>query len=109
DAVLRTLGTRAIPVFDANVAALKPALTALSGLADLVGRDLVALDEQTTGLRIRQGGTDVTAALTHRLLYSVGSFETYLVYWGESSPTPLDVELTVREAPTPKVRDPLTG
>ena len=43
--------------------------------------DLVTLDERTADVRILQGTSNVTSTVTHRLVYSISGFETYLVYW----------------------------
>ena len=109
DAELRSLGSRTLPVFTGDAAALKAALTAAASLTDLFASDLVTLDEKTADLRILQSTSNVTSTITHRLLYSLSGFETYLVYWGSLGGTPLDVEITVANATTPMVRDPVTG
>ncbi len=109
EAELRSLGTRTVTVFTGDAAALKAALTAAARLTDLIAGDLVTLDEKTTDLQILQGTSNVTSIVEHRLLYSLTGFETYLVYWGSPGGTPLDVEITLANATTPMVRDPVTG
>ena len=74
-----------------------------------MGRSLVTLDERASGVRLRRGGVDVTADLPHSLLYSVTAFETYFVYWSGATAAPLDLDIAVRDAPTPKVKDLMTG
>ena len=76
-------------------AALGAALAAAARLTDLIAGDLVTLDERTTDLRILQGTSNVTAAVAHRLVYSLNAFETFLVYWGPPDGAPLEVEIAV--------------
>src|SRR5204863_9929112 len=54
---------------------------------------------------------DVTASFPHRLLYTVGTFSTYFVYWGgpESGTETLQVELRESAGKPPLIRDPLKG
>ena len=42
-------------------------------------------------------------------MYSLTGFETFLVYWSAPDGAPLEIEITVANATTPMVRDPLTG
>ena len=110
DAVLRSLGTSVqVTAFAGDAAALAAALAAAARLTDLIAGDLVTLDERTTDLRILQGASNVTSIVTHRLVYSLTGLETFLVCWGAPNGAPLDVEITVANATTPMVRDPLTG
>jgi hypothetical protein len=110
DAVLRSLGTSIqITAFTGEIAALSATLTAAGHLTDLIAGDLVALDERTANLRILQGTSNVTATVTHRLVYSLSGFETFLVYWSAPNGALLDVEITVANVTTPMVRDPVTG
>ncbi|HEV3141170.1 MAG TPA: sigma-E factor regulatory protein RseB domain-containing protein, partial [Vicinamibacterales bacterium] len=96
-------------VFAGDTAALRAALTAAARLTDLLAGDLVSLDEKTPDLRIRRGTSVVTSSIRHHLLYSLSAFGTYLVYWSATGGQPLEVEITVANAPTPMVRDAVTG
>ena len=110
DAVLRSLGTNVhVTAFSGDVPSLRAGLTAASRLPELIAGDLVVLDEKTSDLRIMQGPSNVTPTVVHRLLYSLTSFETFLVYWGLPGGAPIDVEITIANATTPMVRDPMTG
>ena len=110
DAVLRSLGTSIqVTAFTGDAAALGAAFAAAARLSDLIAGDLVTLDERTTGLRILQGASDITSTVTHRLVYSLTGIETFLVYWGAPNGAPFDLEITVANATTPMVRDPITG
>jgi len=110
DAVLRWLGTSIqVTAFAGDPAAVRATLAAAARLADLTAGDLVTLDEQTAGLRILQGASNVTSTVAHRLVYSLASFDTFLVYWAAPNAAPVDVEITVPNVTTPMVRDPRTG
>ena len=110
DAVLRSLGTSIqVTASPATPRLSERRSAAAARLTDLVAGDLVTLDERTTDLRILQGTSNVTSTVTHRLVYSLTGFETFLVYWGAPNGAPLDLEITVANATTPMVRDPLTG
>jgi hypothetical protein len=105
DSALDLVGTRTIGVFSGSPATLKAAFAAAGDITDLVGGDLVPLDEKTAGLRILRNGVEVTSSIRHRLLYSVSGFNTYLVCWSGEA---VDVEIAVSNAPTPMVRYPVT-
>jgi hypothetical protein len=110
DAVLRSLGTSIqVTAFAGDAAALGATLAAAGRLTDLIAGDLVTLDERTANLRIMQGTSNVTSAVTHRLVYSLTGFETFLVYWSAPNGAPLEVEITVANVTTPMVRDPMDG
>jgi hypothetical protein len=110
DAQIRALGTRIqVIVYTADSVTLKAAFGAAARLTDLIAGDLVTLDEQPAGLRITQAGSDVTAAVPHRLLYSLTRFDTFLVYWGVPNGSSIDVDISVANAVAPMVRDPITG
>ena len=107
EAALRSLaeGTH-VTAFDGEAAAIRSALSGSTATMELLSRDLVTLDDRASGVRLRRDGADVTADVRHQLLYSTSAAETYFLYWSAS---PVEFEATVRNAPTPKVRDPLTG
>ena len=110
DAVLRTVGTNVRATAFAGAApSLTAALAAAARMPDLVAGDLVVLDEKTSDLRLLRGAANVTPVVPHRLLYSLTGFDTFFVYWPAQDDAPLDVEITVANAKTPMVRDPITG
>ena len=110
NAVLRSIGTRIqVAAFAAEMPPLKAALAAAARLTDLIAGDLVTVDERAADLQLVRGTSNVTSAVTHRLLYSLTGFDTFLVYWGSPNGEPLDLEITVANAMTPMVRDPITG
>ena len=110
DAALRSLGAGTqVTAFDGDPAIVRSTLAGATSVTELIARDLVTLDERASSMKITRGGVDVTATVPHYLLYSTSASETYLVYWGSAGATPLDLEIAVRDAPTPTVRDPLTG
>src|SRR5262249_36099080 len=80
----------------------------VSRLTDLIATDLVPLEDRANDLRLTQGAADVTSSVPHNLLYSLSSFGTYVVY-GPAPSAPLTLEITVANATTPIVRDPLRG
>ncbi len=110
DSVLQALGTPIVTAFAGDAAASRARAgrrrppdgshRGRSGRASTSGR---------ASLHLLRGTTDVTSAVPHRLVYSLTSFETFLVYWGPPNGTPLDVEITVANVTTPMVRDPITG
>ncbi|HTK28630.1 MAG TPA: sigma-E factor regulatory protein RseB domain-containing protein [Vicinamibacterales bacterium] len=108
DAALRAPGTPVgVVAFAGPLAAVRAAFSSVAGVGDLIAGDLVALDEKQPGLAIHAGAA--RADVPHRLLYNVSGFETFLVYWSERGGPPIDVDLTVANAATPMVRDPVTG
>jgi hypothetical protein len=110
DAQIRALGTPVqVIVYAADSLPLKAAFGAAGRLTDLIAGDIVTLDERAADLRIAQAGLDVTAAVPHRLLYSLTRFDTFLVYWGVPSGSSIDVEISVANATSPTVRDAITG
>jgi hypothetical protein len=110
DAVIRWLGTSIqVTAFAGDAAAVRATLAAAARLTDLITADLVTLDERTADVRILQGTSNVTSTVTHRLVYSISGFETFLVYWDAPNGAPLDIEITVPHVTTPMVRDPRTG
>jgi hypothetical protein len=110
DAVLQWLGTSVqVIAFAGDPAAVGATLSAAARVTDLITGDLVVLDEATADLRLLQGPSTVTAAVPHRLVYNLASFETFLVYWSAPHEGPLDLEITVPNVTTPMVRDPRTG
>ena len=95
--------------YSGNAASLGAMLTVAARGADLFAGKLVTIDERTAGLRLTRGGADVTASTPHRLLFSTGTFATFLFYDSGQDSTPIDVVVSVNDASTPQVRDLLTG
>jgi hypothetical protein len=107
---VRWLGTGIqVTVFTGDAPAIAAILTSAARVTDLIAGDLVTLDEHTAELRILQGTSNVTSRVAHRLVYSLNSFDTFLVYWTAPNGVASDVEIIVPNATTPMVRDPRTG
>jgi hypothetical protein len=116
---LRTVGTKVgVVAYAAGAETLRAALTAAARIADVLGGDVVTLDESprvaTRGesvltLQFLSGGADISTRVPHRLLYSPGASSTYLVYWADAASPSVDLEITTDAMTTPAVRDPLTG
>jgi len=110
DAVLRSIGTNVhVTAFTGTAASFAAAFVAAGRLVDLITADLVTLDERTSGLRIMQGSSDITRDVAHRLLYGVTNLGTFLIYAAPPNRGPLELEITVANATSPMVRDPVTG
>ncbi|HEX7486302.1 MAG TPA: sigma-E factor regulatory protein RseB domain-containing protein [Vicinamibacterales bacterium] len=87
---------------DAIVAALKSAMT----VKDVVGGEVVTLDEEAAALKLSVNGQDVTATLPHHLLYNMTTSATYLLYWAPRTPrASMNVSLHLATVGTPVVRD----
>ncbi len=69
-------------VFSGSAEAVETAQLAARDLKDLLGANLIALDPASSSLTLRQGGTDVSARVPHRLLYNPSNGATYFVWWG---------------------------
>ena len=83
EAQMRSLATAVrVTSYTGDAASIRSALAVAARGADLHGGALVTLDERATGLRLSRGGTDVTATLPHRLLFSTSSFATFMIYGG---------------------------
>ena len=109
---LRLLGTRAVAHAYATAApAFTPALGVATALKDLLTAEVVPLDEKGSNLKLARAGQDVTTSFPHRLLYNVGTFSTYFVYWGsaDAGDETLQVELRESAGKAPLIRDPLKG
>lgn len=107
---LRLLGTTAVAhAYATTTAALAPALGVASALKDLLTAEVVPLDEKGSSLKLVRAGQDVTPSFPHRLLYNVGTFATYFVYWGgpDAGTETLQVELREAGGKPPLIRDPL--
>jgi hypothetical protein len=109
---LRLLGTKAVAhAYADDRRRLAPALNVATALKDLLTAEVVPLDEKGSSLKLARAGQDVTATFPHRLLYNVGTFSTYFVYWGsaEAGDETLQIELRESAGKPPLIRDPLKG
>ena len=88
-----------------------PALDVATALKDLLTAEVVPLDEKGSSLKLARAGQDVTTSFPHRLLYNVGTFSTYFVYWGgaDANGETLQIELRESAGKPPLIRDPLKG
>ena len=84
-------------------------LRALAPMASLLTSEISRLDAAATQLRLTIGERDVTPTLRFRMLFDERTFATYLVYWGDATPEPLQVSATLSMGGTPVVRDLLKG
>jgi hypothetical protein len=110
ETVLRVLGTKIqVTAYAGDEAVLKAALEAAGRVTDMLGDDLVTLDESSAALRILEGGADRTSRTDRRLLYSLTTFDTFLLYWGTSAADTIDIDITLTTSGTVRVRDPITG
>ena len=109
---LRLLGTKAVAhSYATTAAAFAPALDVATAIKDLLSAEVVPLDEKGSSLKLARAGQDVTASFPHRLLYNVGTFSTYFVYWGaaDANGETLQIELRESAGKPPLIRDPLKG
>src|SRR5205814_5224912 len=110
DAIVEALGTRIqITAVDGDLETLSTAIAAAAPLGDLLAGDLVPIDERAADLRITRGTSDQTAAIRHRLLYSLTAFDTFFIYWGVADGSTIDLDVSVANAAAPMVRDAVTG
>lgn len=94
----------------ANVETWAAVLRAAVTIKDVLGGDVVTLDDAASGLKITQQGKDVTATLPHRLLYNSTTFATYLIVWNPDDPAgTIDVTVRLPAAATPAIRDGAAG
>ncbi len=103
DSELETLGTDVTLHSWHSSDRLAPALRALAPLATLMGDEVSVLDAAAANLKLTKDGRDVTSSVRHRLLFDGRTFGTYLAYWGDSSPEPLELSLTLPMEGTPAV------
>ena len=109
DSELDSLGTDVVLHAWAPSEALTPALRALAPLAALMADDVSLLDPASSNLTLSAGGRDVTASVRHRLLFDGRTFATFLVYWGDASPDPLQLSLTLPVEGAPAVHRLVDG
>ena len=110
---LRLLGTqgRRPRLRGERRASWRRALPVAAALKDVLTAEIVPLDEKGSSLKLVRAGQDVTASFPHRLLYNVGTFSTYFVYWGgpDAGTETLQIELRESAGKPPLIRDPLKG
>jgi hypothetical protein len=104
DAELTTLGTPVVAHAWLPSGTLQSALRALAPIASLMTGDVTPLNPAAVSLSLTHAGRNVTSTLRHRLLFEERRFATYLVYWSDSSPDPLDVSLSLPVEGVPAVR-----
>ena len=96
--------------FAASPRALARALRTAASLEDLLGDEIVTLDETAASLRLTLDGRDVTDLVPHRLLYNITRFSTVLVYWAtDGVGGTLQVELIDQTGRTPAVINAIAG
>ena len=103
DSELQTLGTDVVLHAWSPSDALAPALRSLAPLATLMAGDVSGLDGAVARLTLARGNRDVTGSVRHRLLFDDRTFATYLAYWGDPSPEPLQLSLTLPVEGAPAV------
>jgi hypothetical protein len=103
DSELETLGTDVTLHAWLSSDRLAPALRALAPLATLMNDGASVLDPAAANLTLSRSGRDVTSAVRHRLLFDDRTFATYLAYWGDPSPDPLQLSLTLPVEGAPAV------
>jgi hypothetical protein len=101
DSQLETVGTDVAIVAWRSSGLIRAALRRLAPIAPLLAGDITAIDGAAAGLVLSVAGRDVTGSTRHRLLFDNRTFATFLVYWGDASPTPLDVTLNLPVEGTP--------
>jgi hypothetical protein len=86
---------------------LVPALEAAAALKDLLGANLLVIDDATVSLKIENAGRDVTATRPHRVLYSAADGGMYVAYrGGAGSSEELTFSLEDPRGRRPVIRDP---
>ena len=103
DSQLETLGTAVVLQAWLPSEALEPAIRALAPLATLMTGEVSALDPGAATLRLTVEGRDATASVKHRLLFDGRTFATFLAYWSDASPDPLQAALTLPVEGVPAV------
>lgn len=94
----------------AGVDVVAAVLRSVVPLKDILGGEVVTLDEHASSLTLTMGGQDVTAMLPHRLLYNNTTFATYLAYWApDRAGQRIEVTLHLASAGTPVVRDAVSA
>jgi hypothetical protein len=103
DSELETIGTAVVLHAWRPSQGLAAAIRALAPLAPLMRGEVNALDSAAANLVLSAGERDVTRTIRHRLLFDGRTFSTYLVYWSDPAPEPLQLSLTLPVEGTPTV------
>lgn len=94
----------------ADVGVVAAVLRSAVPLKDILGGEVVTLDELASSLALTMGGQNVNATLPHRLLYNNTTFATYLAYWApDRVGQRIEVTLRLASAGTPVVRDAVSA
>lgn len=102
---LEVLGTRVSAVtWAASPEAVREVLFAVGALRGLFGPQIVALDDEAVGVKIRRGGREVTDAVPHRVLFDAASATRYLMVLERDAP--LELELSEPTGVRPVIVDP---
>ena len=109
DALVEDVGTQVTMRASRAADTTASTLVALAPLATILGREISRLDPAGVQLTLSTRSGGVTASLRHRLLFDTRTFATHLVYWGDQSPDPLDVSLTLPVEGAAGVLDLLDG
>jgi hypothetical protein len=104
----RLEGGIALASYHGPVADLRRGVAMLANIADLIGGDVVRLDADSASLAL------TPSTRTATLIYDTTRFGTALIYSRDPrAPLPkadaLEVEITLRAAAAPSIRDPYTG
>jgi hypothetical protein len=84
-------------------AATRAAIPRLVAIAPVLTGDVSVLDAAAAGLALSIDGRDVTSSIKHRLLFENTTFATYLAYWGNGAPSPIDLALTLPSEGQPAI------
>ena len=91
--------------------AVAAALAAAATIKDIIGGEVISLDDRASELALTIDGRAVAGTLPHRLLYNLTSFATYLVCWPSNLEAGhvLQASLHLASAGTTALRDPGAG
>lgn len=103
---LNVLGTRIAAVtYAAPAPVVAAVLPSVASLGDILNQQLVLLDEHASAVRLTRGGEDVTGAVSHRLLFGIGTATNYFIYVAAAGP--LELTLSERTGRRPVIADAL--
>jgi hypothetical protein len=103
---LGVLGTRISGVtYAAPTPVVRAALAPIASLREMLGQELVALDEKALGVRLTRAGEDVTTEVGHQLLFGLGSSTNYFIYTEPKGP--LELVLSEPTGTRPTIEDAL--
>lgn len=94
-------------LFTAPAPALAAVLPTVARVRFLLDQPTAALDDAAIALHLTRGGSDVTAAVPHRMLFGLKTAANALVY--RSAEGPLEITVTERTGVTPSVVDARAG